>query len=751
MFVLPLLLVSAFFVFSLNTNAIVIEEPLEAFNFERLERATPEETINFSITLKRSNIEGFLEHAATLSDPNHKNYNKFMTREEIIEMLDTADEKPVLEWLKTEFEESKLKHYGDFVKVKEAKVSQIERMFDTEIHQYIHKKTSQVYLKATKNLYIPQDLKDNIEGVNGLTTLFDIIKFGSKTESTSRKTEFDSKSTFRSSKSTPQQIDKSTREMQTVAKLRELYSMPEMNTFEPSSSNRPRVSIAAFQEVFSQDALNLFNFYNDIPNADFVHQVGSNCTGFCIQTESDLDIQAISGFAAGHETWYWSSSGADFVLGWAQDVFSHSDPPLFHSISYGLVEYTPHIDKFQRTEVEFAKLVARGISIQVSSGDNGPITYSYKPNYDAYFDGMNFYETPCSQVYIEIDNEPIGLLDLNNANVYKTYQSNKNCQAAAAKLEQQNDNCSLDFNRNTLLLDSDCTCDKYDRKWSVVGNCTVLLATDAYYKEIYGNCKPIGNISCAPITTSWPATSKWVTAVGATMLSDHPKHMCGIPTAAEFSMEKYKNETYGVMTRKLVSSNINCSPGEVVAATEKGALITSGAGFSSFVEMPEWQIDSFQHSFNNYPLSYPRNNYLFNTSNRAVPDISFNGHNWPIFIKNGFNSFVMEGVDGTSCASPGLTGFMATLLSKVQELPGAPDGFRFGQLAPLFYDMAKKHPESFVDITVGSSRCLENRFCSRYYYSAHPGWDPASGLGTPNFKEMVKYFEIKFSQKLNQK
>lgn len=62
-----------------------------------------------------------------------------------------------------------------------------------------------------------------------------------------------------------------------------------------------------------------------------------------------------------------------------------------------------------------------------------------------------------------------------------------------------------------------------------------------------------------------------------------------------------------------------------------------------------------------------------------------------------------------------------------------------GFLNPLLYQISKDHPEAFYDVTIGANRCSVfdsdvSSSCCPYGYSAEVGWDPVTGLGTPNYR-----------------
>jgi tripeptidyl-peptidase-1 len=54
-----------------------------------------------------------------------------------------------------------------------------------------------------------------------------------------------------------------------------------------------------------------------------------------------------------------------------------------------------------------------------------------------------------------------------------------------------------------------------------------------------------------------------------------------------------------------------------------------------------------------------------------------------------------------------------------------------GFINPVMY----QNPQVFNDITKGN-----NEGCDTKGFSAVPGWDPVTGLGTPRYPEMLKLF-----------
>ncbi|EPT01829.1 hypothetical protein FOMPIDRAFT_93538 [Fomitopsis schrenkii] len=144
---------------------------------------------------------------------------------------------------------------------------------------------------------------------------------------------------------------------------------------------------------------------------------------------------------------------------------------------------------------------------------------------------------------------------------------------------------------------------------------------------------------------------------------------------------------------------------------EVGASFSSG-GFSKVFATP-----SFQTSAVSAYLSWLGGNYsgLYNPQGRGYPDVSTQGVDFAIVL-NG----QIQGVGGTSCASPTFASVIALLND---ELASAGKS-RLGWLNPWLYS----HPDALNNITSGN-----NPGCGTDGFYATSGWSPITGLGTPNY------------------
>ena len=157
---------------------------------------------------------------------------------------------------------------------------------------------------------------------------------------------------------------------------------------------------------------------------------------------------------------------------------------------------------------------------------------------------------------------------------------------------------------------------------------------------------------------------------------------------------------------------------------------TTGGGFSIFNETrPQWQ----QKEVEKYLKSTAKRPVNFEHNGRGYPDVSALGHNCPVVV-NG----IPMGVDGTSCSSPVFASII-TLLNDYQIMNGKE---KLGFVNPVLYKMYNDNPKIFNDITEGNNWCTETTCCnSTFGYETAKGWDPVTGLGTPNVGLMMGWLD----------
>lgn len=200
---------------------------------------------------------------------------------------------------------------------------------------------------------------------------------------------------------------------------------------------------------------------------------------------------------------------------------------------------------------------------------------------------------------------------------------------------------------------------------------------------------------CAHAAPEWPASSPYVTTVGATQLASD-----------------------------------GASTYEVVCSAREGGVITSGGGFSDVYERPAWQQEEVK-AYLKAGEGVPKLAF-FNQSGRAYPDITALGSRFLVFVDE-----AQVELSGTSASTPVIAA-MISLFNDARKGEGLPP---MGHVAPFLYQMHRKHPQAFTDVDEGNIACLsgspETVQCCDDSFGATKGWDATSGLGSPKFDKLL--------------
>jgi kumamolisin len=187
-------------------------------------------------------------------------------------------------------------------------------------------------------------------------------------------------------------------------------------------------------------------------------------------------------------------------------------------------------------------------------------------------------------------------------------------------------------------------------------------------------------------STSWPATSPWVLAVGGTNITLNSAN--AISSSGVWNDTKYPKPY-----------------------TETGV---GGGGVSTLIDRPWWQ-----------PATSSQKTY------RMVPDVAAFADASPGYVIicskrvqgcGPSSGQTLAYVGGTSAATPLVAGMIA-LWTQQARATGRP---RPGFVPPLLYSLARNQPQAFVDVTQGGNALFGGSCCP-----ARVGYDLASGWGSP--------------------
>ncbi|EAL65960.1 peptidase S8 and S53 domain-containing protein [Dictyostelium discoideum AX4] len=717
-----------------NEKVIIAHPKIPPYWLIENEISNPNDLISFKILLKQNNLNKLNYLFEEISDPKSKIYGEFLSINEINELVKSSesDFNVVLEYLKSfnigNIENgSEIKVFSDYILV-ETTIEKVSSMFNSKFSNYKNKNNGNTRNRLNGPAYLPKQLLNSIDFVTGLSEFFEnnfkIENYLNNNNKNNGDSDSDSGSGSGSGSSNSYNggLDDI---LITPKVLKSYYNVPNelIGKFENNS-----IGVIAFNDYFSMGALELFDEkFNITTTKDNLKIIGNDCLGKgCDQYESDLDIQYIRSMGENISTDFISFNDAQWILDYLHSVLLMEKPPLVQSISYGWAELlqcdvsngcsTFGYDSKQyvdRTNSEFQKLALLGISVLVSSGDDGapsmggssgncPIDGTvYCPT-----GGCNHTKTMCPEFTIYNLNGgsdsggssdsycffPMGIASSGCTNIL----GDPSVLDSGMKIfSEKNKQCNLaiEYDRTNLP--------------HVYSECECKDLVNVTFRNYHFTQYQFNENNGALFVAEYPSSSPFVTSVGATQFLSRDEK---------------------------ITTEVGCT-------ILQGAKITTGGGFSSFQSQPKYQqyaiSQFFNTSFNSLPPSFS-----YCPTNRGVPDISMVGHNYKIYSSDGnnkdFNQCPCKSlpVDGTSCSSPTLAGLIG-LINDQLLLNGKT---QLGFLNPLLYQMAIDEPRIFNDITGDSSNRCSRSYCCLYGWSTSSNtWDPVTGLGSIDFNLFLSY------------
>jgi subtilase family serine protease len=231
-----------------------------------------------------------------------------------------------------------------------------------------------------------------------------------------------------------------------------------------------------------------------------------------------------------------------------------------------------------------------------------------------------------------------------------------------------------------------------------------------------GNKAPVGTggaTTNSPIVV-WPASDPLVTSIGGTALCTDP------------------NASTRVVDSGDPPAACGAAPGQAeIVWGELSRGIGTGGGFSHVFPRPDFQA------------ALPTGSTPIPAGERGVPDVALQAS--PRTAHLIYISLPPDGQGGLSCgADPCSSGWYdtgGTSLATPQwagliGIAAQMKGSGLGPINPALYSIAgdpAKYANDFFDITVGDNQASQDI----PGYPATPGWDPTTGLGTPNAAKLI--------------
>jgi tripeptidyl-peptidase-1 len=344
---------------------------VDVVGWQRGVRGDPATKVNVKIALKMLNTLKLQNEIMAVSSPRSSRYGQHLTKDELTELTspDADMQNVVSSWLAGADLVSTVSPRGDRIEL-QATIAELEALFQTKVHEYSSdlpefQNIAHKVIQADA-LYAPPDVAAVVSAVFGLHGTPLKVRKPLVTAPVSQM-----------AKVTP-------------AVLKQVYNVGGVIVSRGTKNKRATAEFQG-QRTTQADLTAFFKEY--VPDAKpgdekyTCHNAGQcepptpRVQGQGAGTEAQLDIQYIAGVAPGIKNEVWSYMGMAWCTDlkqWTSDILDHNDPPQVFSVSYG-IQGNVSLDKSQgcskevtmNIEDDFAKIAARGVTVMVSSGDDG--------------------------------------------------------------------------------------------------------------------------------------------------------------------------------------------------------------------------------------------------------------------------------------------------------------------------------------------------------------------------------------------
>ncbi|KAI0675267.1 subtilisin-like protein [Trametes maxima] len=278
-----------------------------------------------------------------------------------------------------------------------------------------------------------------------------------------------------------------------------------------------------------------------------------------------------------------------------------------------------------------------------------------------------------------------------------------------------------DFFEDLLsALDTRC-CKEYDGQncWDMPRSNVISIsyggAEDGPPADMIRKCNEMGKLSLTGITVVYASGDNGMSFAGTCLAAN------GTEVEGEGN---FLPDFPGSCQYLTAVGSTQVNPGSTTSDPESATSgFASGGGFSNVFSRPCFQERAVQNYLKQHtPSQYGP--HVFNRTGRAYPDIAANGAN---IVTVGSGEIQLSG--GTSASAP----IVAAMLTAVNDARIAAGKSPIGWINPALY--SHMFANVWNDITDGS-----NPACGKDGFPATSGWDPVTGLGTPNFPRLLSRF-----------
>lgn len=317
-------------------------------------------------SVKQKNLDKLESLFYEVSDPQNKEkYGKFLSRKEVAAL--TANEEAAAAVTKFLLENgltiTKKSPYGEYISAR-GRVGQLEKLFNTQFFSFQSENPKDKPVVRALEYSLPVELVEHV------STVFNTVHLPPRTP-------------LRLSPVLKSENKPGKAGSINPALLNSYYHIITTNVGPSLASQSLFESLGQY---YSPADLAQFEKEQGVPQQSVAYDIGGyESDDECVADpnncgEANLDVQYIIAVGQGVPTTYWYEDSSDSFLAWIQAVAATENPPLVHSISYGAVEDELPAVFAKAFNVEAQKLGVQGVSILVSSGDDGVANFQARKN-----------------------------------------------------------------------------------------------------------------------------------------------------------------------------------------------------------------------------------------------------------------------------------------------------------------------------------------------------------------------------------
>jgi tripeptidyl-peptidase-1 len=334
-------------------------------DFSRLGEANSARFHEVVFAVRQKNADALEKLFYEVSDPKSSKYGQYLNRRQVADLTANPE---ATEFVRKFLQDQgatvvKTTPYGEYITAM-ASVQTWSKMFATTFYEFQHENKNTKPVVRCTHYSLPQELSAHVESVFNTVQLpprqalrsFAVLKDKNN-------------ATLPSDSITP-------------ALLNSYYDI----TSNIGNSLASQSLFESLGQYYSEADLTLFEKNYGIPQQSVAYDIGGyESDSECVDNpnncaEANLDVQYIIAVSQVTPTTYWYEDSTDSFLAWIKAVASTENPPLVHSMSYGSIETELPASIANSFNTEAKKLGVQGVTIVISSGDDGVANFGARTN-----------------------------------------------------------------------------------------------------------------------------------------------------------------------------------------------------------------------------------------------------------------------------------------------------------------------------------------------------------------------------------